>query len=674
MQKVQGKTVAVEQPSRAVPRSFARIALTTLLSLALLWLLIKALIIGMAAQSLLSVQTEAEAMLAGGITELDGNAVEQLILDARADVLTLKAETAVFTPFFSRLGWVPKVGPTLLIAPQLLEMADAGTETAAYAIRGLKPALPILQSDQLSADEQMHQLLQIIDLAEPDLQAASRSLERVVAIRSEMGDVSDQPWRVQSLFGLADEWLPVAQTGLQLLPVVPEMAGIDGAKSYLLLAQNEDELRSTGGFISSAGVLTVENGRIVTLELADAYRVDDFTKPYADPPSQLYDLMGLELFVFRDANFWPDFPTSAEQSMALYSYGTGTPPLDGTIAINQQFLQTLIKITGPLPISELDTTVTNENILEVIRASYGSEDERWFANRKNFIGYIAAAVQTKLLSDFSQIDPMTLASETVRAAQQKEIQLYMLDPQVNNVLNEIGWDGRLEATSNSDFLLVADQNMGFNKANLFVEKAIEYRVTVQEDFTAVADLTITYQHSGTKNPAISCAQDNVAEVYFEEGTYSALANLCYWNYLRIYTPASTALRDASLHEMPAEQLVGSSAWSAKAAPVNDLAGWTVFGNFINVPVAQSETFYASYQLPRVVQEVSTGTLEYNLHLVKQSGTTNEPMTILLTLPDGYRYVNSSLPAVVGADGLIRFSTTLDHDQTLSVRYAKDSAE
>lgn len=671
MQKVQSESVATKSNQRALPVNMVKRVLLTLAALLVFWLLVKAWVIGSAARSLLSLQGKAEALLAEGVTELEDDAVEALILEARSNVLLLKSETAVFLPLLTRLGWVPKYGPTLEIAPHLLDMADAGTETAAYAFRGLKPALNTLQSDVLTPDQQISQLLLIIDSAEPDLHQALLSLHKVSDARRAIGDVANQPWRVRSLLRLSDEWLPVAHTGLTLLPVVPELAGIDAPKHYLLLAQNEDELRATGGFISSAGILTVENGRIINLTLADPYQVDDFSKPYADPPPQLYDVMGLELFVFRDANFWPDFPTSAEQSMALYSYGVESPPLDGAIAINQQFLQTLLQITGPLPVADLDATLDSDSVLPEIRSSYGLTGDQGFANRKNFIGSIATAVQEKLMSDFGGLDPVVLASETVRAATQKELQIYARDPEINAVLHAVGWDGRLTPPNQSDYLLIVDQNMGFNKANLYVEKDITYAVTLHEDLTGTASLQINYFHNGAAKEPVACTQTEIGDVYFADDTnYETLANLCYWNYIRVYTPQDAALLDSSLHEIPAEALVRKRDWSARFTVITDLAGWRVFGNLIRVPLQQSETVFLRYQLPQVVQETEPGLFEYRLQLIKQAGTPDEEAVVQITLPEGYGVVESNLPVSRQLNDSVFFATAVSQNRELIVRFAK----
>ena len=102
--------------------------------------------------------------------------------------------------------------------------------------------------------------------------------------------------RIQSLLARYDEAYPLADKGLALLEVAPQLLGADQPRTYLILVQNEEELRATGGFISAAGRVTLDAGQIVSLIIEDSYAVDDFTTPYPDPPAPLRDYMGIDLW------------------------------------------------------------------------------------------------------------------------------------------------------------------------------------------------------------------------------------------------------------------------------------------------------------------------------------------------------------------------------------------
>jgi hypothetical protein len=474
-----------------------------------IWLAVKAVRIGQAAVSLQAREAELRPLLAGDLRSIDPALAGSLLLDVRRDVVVIYRETRPFFPLLPALGWVPRFGPLLVSAPALLEMADAGTAAAVYAYRGLEPALPQLQAAE--GQEGLPAVLRAIADAGPDLAQAHRELERANAALAEIEDPDALPWRVQQLLEPVATYLPMGIEGLAVAEVLPSLAGLDEPKNYLFLAQNEDELRPTGGFISGAGLLRVEAGRIVELTFLDANRVDDWqSKPYEFPPdvgaAPLYDLMASELFLFRDGNFWPDFPMSAEALMALYTYGQGVQ-LDGVIGTDQDFLRMLVTAVGPVFVDELATEVTADNVMSVIRAAWSPPEDsssgfgEWILTRKSFMGPLASALKDRLERAPGQIDLLRFAQLMHEALETKHLLLYMADPATGGVLNELGWDGSVAGVPGQDLLLVVDTNVGFNKVNALVRNDFDYRVSLTEQGTGEAALAINYTHPGEPDSA-----------------------------------------------------------------------------------------------------------------------------------------------------------------------------
>ena len=627
------ETVLIESNSKTTP--WGKYLLLGAALLFLLWAGLKVWRISSAAYSLWQLQAEAQALAGGGLTGIDPDQAEEMVRTARQDVVTLREETAVFMPLTPYLGWVPKVGPLLAAAPHLMEMADAGTETAAYAMRGLKPGLVTLQSESESDESKLPQLVAAIDQARPDLLQAAQSLDKVAAARSQIDNVEQFPGKTRELMALFDEILPLAQDGLKLAQVLPQMAGIDGPRRYLILAQNEDELRATGGFISGTGVVVVENGRILSLDFGDAYGVDDLAgKPYEEyPPQPLYELMQLDYFLFRDANYWPDFPTSAEKAMSLYEYGQDYPPLDGVVAIDQHFLELLLGGLGPAAIPELRLEVSADTLIEDLRASWGDgagENADWWRTRKAFLGLFAAAILQQLESgDFSGANPKALLLNMAQAVRGKHLQIYMQNPVEAAVLDEIDWDGRLENDAGQDFLLVLDTSMGFNKSNIYVEREIDYAVQLLADGTAVADLNIDYTHTGT-NTGQPCDQ-NVT--YKGVTNYLQIADKCYFNYLRVYTPPQSHLLNSSERFVPGEILLNKTDWQSKAIESPEFADFMTFANFFYLPQGEQTRLSFQYQIPDAI--VTQGEQhQYSLTIPKQASVQSQPLSVQVTLPSG----------------------------------------
>jgi len=351
-------------------RSPRRLALLILLCgflLIVIWLGIKVWRLVDIARALPAYEERFAALAEDGLANADPDETEALVLELRADVVTLRREVRPLLPLARLFTWAPKVGPLFAEAGPLLEIADSGTEAAAYAIRGLKPLLAAVQQPDPTTST-VARAVPILAAAKPDLQRAATALDRTVAARAQIEEPEALPWRVQTTLAQMDDKLYLADM-LDLLVVAPELLGADGPRHYLIVAQNEDEVRATGGFISGAGLLVVDGGQIRSLDFQDASLIDawgnsfSLTKPYEVAPEPLWTLMGVQLMLFRDANYWPDFPTSAQKLMALYEYGQDYPALDGVIAIDQHFLQLLLNSTGPLEVSELEMTVSASNVV-----------------------------------------------------------------------------------------------------------------------------------------------------------------------------------------------------------------------------------------------------------------------------------------------------------------------
>ena len=652
----------------ARPINPARILLLGSLLFFILWLGLKSWALGRAALSLQARQSEIETLMVGGLSQLDPDATEALIVGVRQDFVDLKRETTVFMPLMPHLNWVPRFGPTLAAAPALLEMADAGTETAVYAIHSFKPVLPLLQEGR-SPTELLPDLLNIINDAQPELSAMNQSMNKVAAARANLGDISTLPTQLRTLLELADTWLPLAQDGLKLAPVLPEIMGSSGPRTYLILAQNEDELRPTGGFISGVGHLTVENGRIIDLAFQDSYPIDNWLdKPYDFPPQPFYDYMGMDLFLFRDANFWPDFPTSAEKAMALYSYGLDVPLPDGAIAVDQRFLQLLIEAVGSVTLPDLDLTINGQNSIEAVQAAWAIQDGQdfaeWVFGRKNFIGLLAAAVRTKL--EAADVDPTLLAQNMYTALQTKDLQIYLRNPEAALILHQLNWDGRLPQNPETDFLLVVDSNMGFFKSNIVVERQLSYQVNIEHNGSVQAELTVDYQHTGEDNGQV-CSQG--AKYNLETAvSYQNLVNKCYWNYLRLYTPPGSQLLDASNHIVPGEAMLSGQPLSKRAQTSSEIIGLTTFANFLLLPIAEHVTSYFTYQLPDNIIHPTANGQEYDLQIYKQAGTKSDTIRVMVQLPEGTQLTKAQ-PTPTHIEGnLVSFEFDLIANTAVSVQY------
>lgn len=171
---------------------------------------------------------------------------------------------------------------------------------------------------------------------------AGQACDRLAAI-----DAARLVPQVKGPVAQLQELLPLFKASLDGLPLLPALIGPEGERTYLLLAQNNDELRPTGGFISSIGVLGLQGGLPGEFAFQDSYTVENWKEPHGDPPEPLRRYMGLDLWVTRDGNWWPDFPTSARAVADLYRLNRGRTA-DGVVAIDMVGASRLLDVLTPL--------------------------------------------------------------------------------------------------------------------------------------------------------------------------------------------------------------------------------------------------------------------------------------------------------------------------------------
>ena len=635
------------------------------LLLILLALLLKGWRLYRLADSLQGHQTTAEAMLASGPQNVDPAAAEALLLGIRADVVALENEVGPFLPLASRLGWLPRVGGLLAASPHLMAMADDGSAAALFAFQALKPALAMVQSGA----SDLPLLVGVVADGQADLVQAQLAVDRLVTARAAITDSEALPWRVQQLLLELDQNLPLAQDGLQAIQLLPELLGYNGRRTFLILAQNEDELRPSGGFISGAGLLTVEGGDILAVEFQDANVVDDFAnKTYGPAPEPLLNFMGLYYLLFRDANWYADFPTTAQQTMELYTLGQDVP-LDGVIALDKRFVEMMLTATGPLYVPELDETFSAPNAVAVMREAWSIQGDEgvadWINSRKAFIGTLAIAVLNHLETNAATLDPVPFARIMATAIAEKHLQLYFRDPAAQAILSSLGWHNAIERDPGQDLLFLVEANLGYSKINPSIERQLHYTIFLDSNGGGNARAAIQFDHLQPTSSA-SCEQ---LKPYGQGLNYEQLLDDCYWVYFQLYAPAGSQLQQSSQHQVAAEDLVTNLAWPGQATAESDpITGLTLFANFLLLQRGQSAEALFLYTLPPgISQHLGDGVWRYNLLVQKQAGLVSYPFQLQLVLPDGMAPL--SLPAGATQDGnLITLNTTITQNVRFEFTY------
>lgn len=582
----------------------------------------------------------------------------------RGDVLALRRGTGGLVRLAPALGWLPQVGSSLRAAPDLLVVADSLTEAGAILCDAFE-TVPGAEAGGSAESYSLEQMGALLVEHKADLE---RSLESVIRAQEAWGRMNARGLSpvLEDRLSLLQDGLPLIRAGLETALVAPELLGFRGPRTYLVLAQNEDEMRPTGGFIGSVGLLTLDSGRVEQIEFSDAYFVDDYlSKPYPDPPAPLYEYMGAEVWLFRDSNWSPDFPTAARQAAHFYEYGQGVS-VDGVIAVDQRAVELLLAGLGEVYVPEAGEVVTADNVRAFMRAAWNPPEGRlsmdWALSRKEFVGSLAAAVLERLESNPEGVDWIAIVSSVHRALHGRHLLFYVDDAEAAEAMAGLNWDGALRA-SDGDYLMVVDADIGFSKVQPLIEESVDYRVTLYAGGGAGAELSLTYAHQGRRE-GVSCVHQLPSS---EDWSYEEVMHHCYYDYLRVYVPDDSELRAALPYPTPGEYLVRGEPADGRAVVLGEEAGKVVIAQFFVVEYGRTQTVRFLYDLPQVARESEEG-WRYLLLLQKQPGSDDHPVSVTVTLPPGTQLVAAN-PAPSLVDGsVLGFSTVLDADLLIEVVY------
>ena len=628
-------------------------------------------------------QAEEIIVLSNSFSDMDkipelGERVSQL----RSDLALFQRDTVPLLSFSPYLGWIPVYGGDLMQAPNLMEMvvqiSIAGDEV-------LQVISPLVSSGKDNQSSNILGLMSKLKDADTQLIAAQVALANVWAARQKIQPELLSPTlknlileKIDPLLNSLNSAFPATDV-LQMARLAPRLLGAvgNGPQTYMILIQNEDELRPTGGFLTAVGLMEVENGKIINLSFESSDMVDDLTKPYPKPPWQLYDYMMAEILLFRDSNWFTNFPTTVEWAKFLYAY-TRSKNVDGVITIDQYVVKELLKIVGPIEVIGVEEPISADNVLTYMRtakentAPPGVPGKEW--DRKQFISWLADPLIHKLLAGNSQ-NWKSLSQSLIQLLDEKHILLQFDDPEMDALIAKRGWDGAVRAGANSGFLLVVDSNVGFNKTTALMQTEFDYSVNLANPNRPTGNLTITLTNNSLVNPesGAECIQKggDIRELPLDQREY--VMQDCYWTYLRVYTPAESQLISSTPHEIPQTWGLREQLIPARTDILDEnIIGTQAFGTLLVVPKGQTLQTSYYYQLPTTVISIEPDgkTFNYNLKVQKQPGTQAVPLTLHLILPPGMAITNapSELLQVQQGPGEWIFKSNLNVDVEFEISF------
>ncbi len=270
------------------------------------------------------------------------------------------------------LRWVPLVARQVNAVDNLLQVGvQAGTAASSLAALADHVLAPLDAGPDVTfaniAPAEKRSILESVSQSTPEIQGAKAQMDLAVQFLDKipehglLGPIAKavEPLRTQvpQFQDLLDKSVPMAQ-------VLPAMLGYPEKRSYLFLLQNNTELRPTGGFIGTYGIVHFQDGEIDSFTTHNVYELDDPAHKtlFIEAPAPLQKYLKAEYWYFRDSNWSPDFPTAAREALRFYELESGShEPFQGVIAVTPAFIASLPWTGSHLPPTILLTRLSSRS-------------------------------------------------------------------------------------------------------------------------------------------------------------------------------------------------------------------------------------------------------------------------------------------------------------------------
>ena len=522
----------------------------------------------------------------------------------------------------SLISWtkiIPFVGGYTSDAQKLVNSGIYGVQAGEILVEAIKPYADLLGLKGQgsftggSAEERIVKVVQTLDKVTPEIDKVA---EKLKLIRTETDGIDPNRYpasfrgktireNIVMLKNVVDQAETAVTEAKPIIEALPSVLGQPDTKRYLVLFQNDKEIRPTGGFMTAYAIFKIEKGKIIAERSDDIYKLDDLIgNKVAAPEPILKYLPKVPYWHLRDSNLSPDFKTSMTKFEEFYKMTGLTDKFDGIIALDTQFLVSLMKTLesfgGPIKAYGTEFATKEDPRCNCPQVVYELElyadkpvaYER--GSRKDIIGVLMQEIMKRSLGAAKQAwGPLFQTGMT--AISEKHMLFYFHDEKAQKGAESLNIAGRIQDFE-GDYLHINDTNFGGAKSNMYVVQSVDQKIDIGSDGTVTKNITLSY-----KNPFPG------SDCNLERGGLCLNGELRDW--IRVYVPKGSVLVDATGSEV-------------KVISSEDL-GKTVFEGFFRVRPLGATKLTFKYTLPFKVQKGSV----YPFLIQKQPGTEGPEYTL-----------------------------------------------
>ncbi|MEX2599081.1 MAG: DUF4012 domain-containing protein, partial [Dehalococcoidia bacterium] len=317
--------------------------------------------------------------------------------------------------------------------------------------------------------------------AEAHTQAFRERLEELLTASGR--DYASGGGVMQQIDGLTDDISRLSR----MTQTMRSVLGYEGERTYLMIFQNQNEIRATGGFIGVTMEIHIENGMLLDVIYEESTSLD--SPPLIDnPPSPepLFWYLWMGRMLFRDANWNPHFPETAATLRDLYAEARGVT-VDGVIAGTKLLAWELVDALGDVRVPHVDELLTRElteQYTEGLLPYPCSDRHAAGRDQRCFDQDLAASMLERMREGVDTEQRERLLELVQRHLTMKNLLVYMDGETESTFLAEQRWDGGARIPA-QDYLMVVDSSLPGHTAAV-IHRTWDYRVVLRPGQTSRA--------------------------------------------------------------------------------------------------------------------------------------------------------------------------------------------
>ncbi len=474
------------------------------------------------------------------------------------------------------LGWLPVVGPDVAHAPDVLRVGD---QVAGATDEVLGATAPLFDGHGTLVD-----LARGVFVTNGD--ALGAGLAQLDAARPDVDRLAAMSWR--GPFAPAGHMLAQLSGDLDRVPdgirltgdlrvAFDALLGFGTPKTYVVVGQNDQELRPTGGFIGTMGLVTVKDGKVASSDYRSSYDFDPKPLPDRPPPDPMIRYLGSSVWLLREANWWPNFPDSGRQVLQFMQADQHLAP-DGVIAVDSEMVGLLLGVFGPISVPQFPEPLTQANwFVQADNAIYDARSTLHSAAKEAYLQPVLEDLLGRAQSaSHDQVPALLKALQQAVAG--RHLQVYVTDPRAQSLVDRFGASGAMQPRADADFVGVVDANFSYDK----IQPAIHRDVTYLRHGDGTVDLLITWRNEVSTYDGARYKRFGVGGgIYdYEAGKLRKDAGV-FGNFTRIYL-------------LPGSQLVAATGFDSPPGYSYE-NGLTVVSGFLAVDDGQQRSVRITYR-------------------------------------------------------------------------------